>query len=271
MQLPDNKKIYFLSDFHLGVPDAASSLEREKLIVKFLDSIKEDAHTIFLVGDMFDFWFEYRKVVPKGFVRLLGKLAELSDAGIQFHFFVGNHDMWMKNYFQKELNIPVYFKPHVFEFNNYSFYIGHGDGLGPGDHGYKAMKKVFRNPVCQWLFSILPPAVGMGLAHFFSRKSRGDEEHKEEKFLGEEKEWLIIYSKEILQKEKHHFFIFGHRHLPIDYNLTPSPSPAERGEVQSRYINLGEWMNYCTYGVFDGKELELKSFTGKENKIVRHA
>jgi UDP-2,3-diacylglucosamine hydrolase len=257
--LPPNKKIYFLSDFHLGVPDAATSLQREKLIVQFLDTIKEDAHTIFLVGDMFDFWFEYRKVVPKGHVRLLGKLAELSDAGVQLHFFVGNHDMWVKNYFQQELNMPVYFKPQVFTFNNTSFYIAHGDGLGPGDHGYKMMKKVFRSPVCQWLFSVLPPAIGVGLAHYFSGKSRGGPAHSEEKFLGEEKEWLLIYSREILQKEKHHFFVFGHRHLPIDYRLT----------TESRYINLGEWMNFCTYAVFDGTDMELKSFTGKDDKIVK--
>ena len=259
MQLSPNKKVYFLSDFHLGVPDAATSLQREKLIVQFLDSIKEDAQTIFLVGDMFDFWFEYRRVVPRGYVRLLGKLAELTDAGTQLHFFVGNHDMWMKDYFQKELNIPVYFKPQIFSINNFSFYIGHGDGLGPGDHGYKMMKKVFRSPVCQWLFSILPPVIGVGLAHYFSGKSRGQADHSEEKFLGEDKEWLIIYSKEVLRKEKHHFFVFGHRHLPIDYRLSP----------ESRYINLGEWMNYQSYAVFDGKELQLKSFTGKEDKIVK--
>lgn len=259
MQLPPNKKVYFLSDFHLGVPDAATSLQREKTIVQFLDVIKADAHTIFLVGDMFDFWFEYSKVVPKGHVRLLGKLAELSDGGIQLHFFVGNHDMWMKNYFQQELNIPVYFTPQVFTFNNTSFYIAHGDGLGPGDQGYKFIKKVFRSPLSQWLFSILPPAVGMGLAQYFSRKSRGSEEHEEEKFLGEEKEWLIIYSRQVLQKEKHNFFVFGHRHLPIDYRLSN----------ESRYINLGEWMNFCTYAVFDGRNMELKSFTGKDDKIVK--
>ena len=261
MQLPPDKKAYFLSDFHLGVPDAATSLQREKLIVQFLETARADAHTIFLVGDMFDFWFEYRKVVPRGYVRLLGKLAELSDAGIQLHFFVGNHDMWMHNYFQKELNIPVYFAPQVFSFNNCSFYIGHGDGLGPGDHGYKMLKKVFRSPVCQWLFGILPPVVGMGLAHYFSGMSRGEEEHPEEAFLGEEKEWLLIYSREVLQKEKHNFFIFGDRHLPIDYRLSS----------ESRYINLGEWMNFQTYAVFDGKDLQLRSFTGKDHKIVKQA
>jgi len=261
MQLPPNKQVYFLSDFHLGVPDAATSLQREKLIVQFLESIKDKAYTIFLVGDMFDFWFEYRKVVPRGYVRLLGKLAELSDAGIQLHFFVGNHDMWMKDYFQKELNIPVYFQPKVFQVNGCSFYIGHGDGLGPGDHGYKMLKKVFRSSVCQWLFGLLPPVIGMGLANYFSGKSRGEEYHPEEKFLGEEKEWLLIYSRQMLQREKHNFFVFGHRHLPIDYRLS----------TESRYINLGEWMNYQTYAVFDGTEMELKSFTSKNDKIVRKA
>src|SRR3954471_14748004 len=146
MQLPPSKKIFFLSDFHLGVPDHAASLERERLIVRFLDEIKTEAHTIFIVGDMFDFWYEYKKVVPRGFVRLLGKIAELSDAGIAFHFFVGNHDMWMKDYLQQELNMPVYFEPKEFVFNDKKFLIGHGDGLGPKDHGYKALKKVFRNP-----------------------------------------------------------------------------------------------------------------------------
>src|SRR5215213_7006171 len=185
MQIPPGKKIYFLSDFHLGAPDAQSSLQREKRIVQFLSSIKNDAHLIFIVGDMFDFWYEYRKVVPRGFVRLLGKIAELSDAGIDIHFFVGNHDMWMKNYFEKELNVPVYFEPKEFRFNDKKFLMGHGDGLGPGDHGYKAMKKVFRNPVCQWLFGAFPPYFGMKLADYFSQKSRETTGLTEEQFLGE--------------------------------------------------------------------------------------
>jgi len=260
MQLPPDKKVFFLSDFHLGVPDAERSLQREKRIIRFLEEIRHEAHTIFLVGDMFDFWYEYRKVVPRGHVRLLGKLAELSDAGIQMHFFVGNHDMWMKNYFQKELNIPVYFEPKDFVLNNKRFLIGHGDGLGPKDYGYKALKKVFRNPVCQWLFGILPPAVGIGLASYFSGKSRGAQEHPEEKFLGEEKEWLLVHSKQVLKQEHYDYFVFGHRHLPIDYRLNKD----------SRYINLGEWMNFDTYAVFDGTEMHLKSYTGKESKIVKN-
>jgi UDP-2,3-diacylglucosamine hydrolase len=246
----NNKKIYFLSDFHLGAPNAEVSLIREKKIVQFLDEIKHDTQQIFIVGDLFDFWYEYKKVVPRGYVRILGKLAELTDSGIAIHFFVGNHDMWMNDYFQKELNIPVYFEPKTFEFNNKKFMIGHGDGLGPGDAGYKFIKKIFRNKICQSLFGILPPYIGMGIAHYFSNKSRSREDSNIEVFLGEENEWLLTYSKEVLQKEHFDYFIFGHRHLPIDFSLNEN----------SRYINLGEWINYNSYAVFDGNTLELKYY-----------
>ena len=260
MDLKPGKKIYFLSDFHLGAPDHASSLEREKRIVQFLDEIKKDAAEIFLVGDMFDFWYEYRKVVPKGYVRLLGKLAELTDAGISMHFFVGNHDMWMKNYLQAELNIPVYFEPKEFVRNGKLFYIGHGDGLGPGDHGYKRLKKVFRNPACQWLFGILPPTVGMGIANYMSRRSREQTGSTEEVFLGEDREWLLIFSRDALLKKKVDFFVFGHRHLAIDYRLSDS----------SRYINLGDWIHYYTYAAFNGENLELRSHKNKDEKIIKN-
>ncbi len=250
MQLNPGKKIYFLSDFHLGAPNNEQSLVREKKIVQFLDEIKNNAAVIFLVGDLFDFWYEYRKVVPKGYVRLLGKLAEITDAGIPVHIFVGNHDMWMKGYFQEELSIPVYFEPKEFTFSNKKFLIGHGDGLGPGDNGYKVLKKIFRNPVCQWLFGILPPYIGMGLANFLSRRSRAQTGATEEVFLGEENEWLIIYCKELLQKKFYDFFVFGHRHLPIDFRLSD----------KSRYINLGDWIRYFSYASFDGEQLELKYY-----------
>jgi UDP-2,3-diacylglucosamine hydrolase len=260
MQLSPGKKIYFLSDFHLGAPDAASSLIREKRVVQFLEKIRQDAEQIFIVGDMFDFWYEYRKVVPKGHVRLLGKLAELTDSGIPIYFFVGNHDMWMKDYLPQELNIPVYFEPRPFEFNGKKFLIGHGDGLGPGDRGYKAMKKIFRNRFCQWLFGVLPPYVGMGLANYLSRRSRESTGKHEEAFLGEEKEWLIMYSKEILLQQHYDYFIFGHRHLPIDFQLNSN----------GRYINLGDWITYFTYAFFDGKRLVLTTpYPENESKIVR--
>ena len=247
-ELPGNKKIYFISDFHLGAPNAEASLIREKKIIRFLDNIKADAAEIFIVGDLFDFWYEYKKVVPKGYVRILGKLAELTDSGIPIHFFVGNHDMWMRDYFQKELNIPVYFEPVPFEFNGKKFLVGHGDGLGPGDKGYKFIKKIFRNKAAQWLFGILPPAMGMGIAHYFSRKSRAQTGQTDEKFLGEDKEWLIQYSKDVLKTVHYDYLVFGHRHLPIDFKIND----------QSRYINLGDWIKYFSYAVFDGNNLELK-------------
>ncbi len=250
MQLIPGKKVYFLSDFHLGAPDHASSLVREKRIVKFLDSIKNDASVIFIVGDLFDFWYEYKTVVPKGFVRILGKLAELSDAGIVIHFFVGNHDMWMKGYFELELNIKVFHHPEIFEFNDKKFLVGHGDGLGPGDHRYKMLKKIFRNKFSQWIFGIWHPRTGIGMANYFSRKSRAATGQYDEQFLGEGKEWLIIYSREKLQKEHYDYFIFGHRHFPIDFRLND----------ESRYINLGDWIKYFSYAVFDGINLELKYY-----------
>lgn len=259
MQIYPKKNIYFLSDFHLGAPDHTRSLEREKRIVRFLEEIRESAAEIFIVGDMFDFWYEYRKVVPKGFVRLLGKLAELSDAGIALHFFVGNHDMWMRDYFQQELNIPVYYEPQLFERGGKTFLVGHGDGLGPGDHGYKRLKKVFRNPVSKWLFGILPPVMGVGLANYLSRRSRAQTGMSEETYLGPEKEWLIIYAKEQLKERNVDFFVFGHRHLPIDYRLNES----------SRYINLGDWIRYSSFAVFEGGEMNLKSYTGCDDKIIR--
>lgn len=259
MIIPPGKNIYFLSDFHLGAPNAAASLEREKKIVQFLAEIKPQTAALFIVGDLFDFWYEYKKVVPRGYVRLLGKLAEFTDSTIPVHFFVGNHDMWMQDYFQTELGIPVYFEPKEFLFNDKTFYIGHGDGLGPGDAGYKALKKLFRNPICQWLFGLVPPRIGIGVADYLSRKSRAATGTSEEHFLGEEKEWLIAYSNEILHQKKVDYFIFGHRHLPINYRLS----------AESRYINLGDWITFFTYAVFDGREVQLKTAGGDETKIVR--
>lgn len=243
------KKIYFASDFHLGVPTYEKSLEREHKIVKWLESIRSDAEELYLLGDVFDFWFEYKTVVPRGYVRLLGKLAELSDAGIKIHYFTGNHDMWTFDYLEKELNFTIYRAPIEKTYNGKSFFIGHGDGLGPGDHGYKFIKKVFASKICQWLFARLHPNFGLGIANYLSKKSRIATGTTDEKFLGEENEWLVIYSKEILEKKHYDYLIFGHRHLPLDIKIE-----------NSRYINLGEWIQYFTYGVFDGEEFELIPF-----------
>ncbi len=244
------KKIYFLSDFHLGAPDYGTSLAREKRIVSFLDEIKNHTSHIFILGDLFDFWYEYKKVVPKGYVRILGKLAELTDSGIIIKFFVGNHDMWMNGYFEKELNIEVFYEAKEFEFNGKKFFVGHGDGLGPGDHRYKFLKKVFRNKISQTAFGALHPGTGIWIANYMSRRSRIAAGKSDEQFLGEEKEWLVIFSREMLEKKHFDYFIFGHRHYPIDFKLNDS----------SRYINLGDWIKYNSYAVFDGDNVELKYF-----------
>ena len=245
----ENKKIYFASDQHLGAPTPKASLPREKKFVAWLDTIKEDAGTIFLLGDLFDFWFEYKTVVPKGFVRVLGKLAELKDAGIDIYFFVGNHDLWMRDYFQKELNIPVFHKPHEFDINGKIFLIGHGDGLGPNDHGYKRMKKVFTFPFFKWLFRWLHPDIGVRLGHYFSVKNKLISGDVDARFLGEENEWLAQYCRRKLTEKHYDFFVFGHRHLPLEIELNNN----------STYINLGDWIQYFTYGEFM-KTFKLKEF-----------
>ncbi|MDN6279482.1 MAG: UDP-2,3-diacylglucosamine diphosphatase [Psychroflexus sp.] len=250
MQIPEGKKIYFASDNHLGAPNQDESLIREKKFVAFLDKAKEDAAAIFLLGDLFDFWFEYKEVVPKGFVRTLGKLAEISDSGIPIFFFVGNHDLWMDDYFQKELGIEVFHKPQKFVYNDKHFLIGHGDGLGPGDLGYKRMKKVFTNPFSKWLYRWLHPDIGVRLAKHLSVKNKlisGDEDAK---FLGEDQEWLALYAKKKLEEKHWDHFIFGHRHLPMEIKVGP----------KSTYHNLGDWIVHYTYGVFDGDKFELKKW-----------
>ena len=248
--IPKGKKIYFSSDNHLGAPTNEASLPREKKFVAWLDDVKQDAAAIFLLGDLFDFWFEYSTVVPKGFVRTLGKLAEISDSGIPIYFFVGNHDLWMNGYFEKELNIPVYHKPKEFTFNDKTFYIAHGDGLGPFDKGYKRMKKVFTNPVFKFLFKWLHPDIGMRVAQYLSVKNKLISGEHDAKYLGEDNEWLIQYSKSQLHEKHRDFFVYGHRHLPMDLDLGQN----------SKYVNLGDWITYFTYGVFDGTKFELKTY-----------
>ena len=245
-----NKKVYFASDQHLGAPTPEESLPREKKFVAWLDVVKQDAEAIFLLGDLFDFWFEYKTVVPKGFVRVLGKLAEIRDAGIPIYFFVGNHDLWMDDYFEKELNIPVYHQPKEFTINNKTFLIGHGDGLGPEDKGYKRMKKVFTFPLFQWFFRWLHPDLGVKFGQYLSVKNKlisGDEDAK---FLGEENEWLVQYCKRKLETTHYDYFVFGHRHLPLEIKL----------QENSTYFNLGDWIHYYTFGTFNEAGFSLTKF-----------
>ncbi len=247
------KKIYFASDFHLGAPNEKVSRLREKEICAWMDSIREDCEELFLVGDIFDFWFEYKQAIPRGFVRLQAKIASFTDAGIPVHFFTGNHDMWIFDYIPSELGVKLYKQPIQRTFKGKKFYIGHGDGLGPGDHGYKFLKKFFASKICQWMFARFHPNFGIWLANYSSKSSRAATGDSDEKFLGEENEWLAIYSKEMEAKEHHDFYIFGHRHLPLEIDLN----------AHSRYVNLGDWIHYFTYGVFDGEKMELKKWEKK--------
>ncbi len=253
IQLLEGKKVYFASDQHLGAPNDEESRIRELRFVKWLDSIKNDCQVLFLLGDLFDFWFEYKQVVPRGFVRVLGKLAELSDSGIKIYFFTGNHDLWMRDYLEKEIGATVFHDRRHFQINRTQFFIAHGDGLGPGDKGYKRMKKLFRNKLAQFFFYLLHPDFAVWLGINMSRKNKlisGDEDVK---FLGEENEWLAQYARRKLEQEHFDYFIFGHRHMPMEIQV---------GE-NSKYVNLGDWVNHFTYAVFDGNQLKLEGNISK--------
>lgn len=250
MQIPSGKKIFFASDFHLGAPNYEDSLVREKKIIAWLESIENEAHEIYLLGDVFDFWFEYRHSIPKGFVRLQGKIASLTDKGIKIHWFYGNHDMWVFDYIPKELGVELHPTEIQAVYNGKQFFIGHGDGLGPGDHGYKFIKKIFRSKISQWCFARLHPNFGIGMANFFSKKSRVATGNEDATFHGEEKEMLIQYCKTVLEKDNYDFFVFGHRHLPIEFDLPKG----------AKYINTGDWIQYFSFAEFDGEVLSLKYF-----------
>lgn len=260
IELSSGKNIYFASDSHLGAPTAKESYAREIRLTKWLDSVKKDAGAIFLLGDIFDFWFEYKSVVPKGFVRLLGKLAEITDSGIPVYFFTGNHDLWMSGYFEKELNIPVFHSPEIFIIDEKRFFIGHGDGLGPGDKGYKRLKKVFSHPLFIGLFRWLHPDIGLRLGQYLSVKNKLISGSEDVIFLGADREWLVQYAKRKLKTERYDYFVFGHRHLPLEIQL---------GE-KSWYINLGDWIHHFTFGKFDGYNMYLNKFDNTEAEPFNH-
>jgi len=251
------KTVYFASDNHLGAPNHTQSRAREKLFVKWLDQIKYDADEIFLLGDLFDFWFEYKEVVPKGFTRVLGKLAEISDSGIPIYFFVGNHDLWMKDYFQNELGIEVFHQPQVFEFDNKKFYIGHGDGLGPFDKGYKRMKKVFIHPLSKWLFRWLHPDLGVRLARHLSVKNKLISGEEDKHFLGKSEEWLAQYAIKKQEETPVDYYLFGHRHLPMKIKI----------DHKAVYYNLGDWISHFTYGRLKEGKFQLMKYQPEREDV----
>jgi UDP-2,3-diacylglucosamine hydrolase len=251
IELSGNKKVFFASDFHLGLLVSTKEREeaREKKIISWLNSIEEEAQTLFLVGDIFDFWFEYKHAIPKGFTRFFGKIASMVDNGIEVYFFTGNHDLWMFKYLQSELGITIYYDPIELKINNTKLYVGHGDGLGPGDNYYKFLKKIFTNPVAHWMFKWLHPDIGIGFAKRWSRHSRISKGEPDETYLGD-KEYLIQFCKSKESENHHDYYIFGHRHLPLEVDINNT----------SKYFNLGEWVKSCTYGVFDGISFQLKTY-----------
>lgn len=255
------KKLYFISDVHLGLYPYDKSREREKKVVRWLDSIKGDADELFLVGDIFDFWHEHKRVVPKGFVRFFGKLAELSDAGIKIHFFTGNHDVWAYRYLTEEVNATIHTQPIESTYNNKKFLIGHGDGVGPGDRGYKLLKWAFTNKFLQWVFARLHPNFSMWLGTSWSKSSRYSKGIVAEGFVGADKELQILYANSVEEQNAHDYYIFGHRHIPWDLPL--------KGTGKARIINLGDWIYSFTYGEFDGENMHLKQFEGDGSVIRR--
>lgn len=252
----NSKKVYFASDLHLGLPNHELSLPREKLFIKWLDEIKHDTAELYLVGDIFDFWFEYKYVVPKGYNRFLGKIAEFTDSGIPVHFFSGNHDVWMFDYFQKELGIEMHTKQMIKVLDGRKFFIAHGDGLGPWDKGYKLLKSIFTNPTLQWLFARLHPNFSLWFGNQWSVSSRYSKEITHQ-FRGEE-ELITRFTRLELQQTHYDFFIFGHWHSPIIYPLNQS----------SNLVILGDWLVNNTYTVWDGEKLLLKRFNPDGEDVV---
>jgi UDP-2,3-diacylglucosamine hydrolase len=251
LTLDSGKKAFFVSDFHLGAPSYIESRKREQLIVRWLDEVvAPQAHYLFLLGDLFDFWFEYRRAVPKGFVRFLGKLAEINDKGVKLWFFPGNHDMWVDDYFSVELGMRIHRRPLSLQIAGKRFYIAHGDGLGPGDKTYKKLKKVFESRWGRWIFRQIHPDTGIALACYFSSRSRAQHAADDKHFLGED-EWLWQYAQEIDKHSPHDYYLFGHRHLPLDLPV---------GDRGARYVNTGEWLSDYTFAVFDGESLSLETY-----------
>lgn len=242
--MADNGKIYFASDFHLGLPAGAPPGEREKRVVNWLNSITPDAKEIYLLGDIFDFWWEYKLVVPKGFTRFLGTISSITDSGIPVHFFTGNHDMWVGDYLLDECGVIIHTSPVTKIFDGKKIHLAHGEGLGTKDQGYRILLSIFRNKPLRAMYSALHPRIGMGIGHSWSLSSRLGKGITKE-FLGEDKEDLIRYTKSILLTEKVDYFIFGHRHLAMSYKLQDGVE----------IVFLGDWIKNGSYAEWSNNNL----------------
>lgn len=250
--------VYFLSDAHLGSLAIPHGRTQERRLVSFLDHIKHKAQAVYLLGDMFDFWYEYRTTVPKGYTRLLGKISELTDMGIEVHYFYGNHDLWQGDYFEKECGMIVHRHNEVVEVYGQMFYLAHGDGLGSDDKRFKLLRSVFHNRFCQRLFAAIHPRWGMTFGLEWARRSRlKREDGMEPPYRGEANEELIIFAKEYLKTHPDiNFFMFGHRHIELDLMLSR----------QTRLLILGDWITHFSYAVFDGEHMFLENYIEGESK-----
>ncbi len=251
------KKTYFISDVHLGLPNHTESLKREKKLVAWLESVRLETKALYLLGDVFDFWYEYKYVVPKGYVRFLAKIAEFTDSGIPVYFFTGNHDVWAFDYFEQEAGMTIIRKPQTIEISGKRFHMAHGDGLGPADTGFKLLKWLFTNKTAQFMFSRVHPNFALWLGNSWSRKHRYDLELDDLSFQGVENEWLVQYSKTLLKTEKIDYFLFGHRHIAVNLKIE-----------NAQFINLGDWISNFTFAVFDGESLSLQRINGEIISIM---
>jgi len=257
--MAERNRIYFASDLHLGMHPTEDSRTRETYFVDWLEQIRHDAREIWLLGDIFDYWFEYSKVVPRGFVRFLGKLASLADEGIEIHLFPGNHDVWFFDYLPEEIGLTIHQKNLLRTWNNKKFMLGHGDGLLTSDLGYRLLQKVFRNRILQWLYARLHPNGSTSFAQWWSKKSR-NKKGAFVPYLGREKEHQVIFAKSYLKRHSHiDYFIFGHRHVPFQIQIAP----------ESQVVCLGDWICNFTYAVFDGEELQLKKYFEDRGTIIK--
>lgn len=248
-------KTYFASDVHLGFPDRQNSRPRELAFATWLDSIVNDAKELYLLGDIFDFWFEYKHVVPRGYSRIIGRLATLVDNGIKVHFFTGNHDLWVTDYLTSEAGVILHRCPLITEIDGKTFYLAHGDGLGHGDYGYKLLKSFFSNRVLQWLFARLHPNFSIAIAHAWSKKNRYSKGVVAED-IDLKRDILLNYAINLENKQHHDYYIFGHRHRPANIPIC---------DKQATFINLGDWLTHFTYGVLDQHGFELKFFDKPSN------
>ena len=248
--MAEDKKVYFISDLHLGAQYFADPKAKERAVVRWLDSVRHTAADIYLLGDILDYWYEYRYVVPRGYVRFLGKLAELSDAGVRIHWFIGNHDIWIFDYLPSELGIEVIDGSVERDILGKRFFLTHGDGVGRHGLVFTAMRGLFRNRFCQFLFAAIHPRWTIPFAHGWSRQSR--QSHAEcckvpEKAVRCLHEFAEEYSAEHPEID---YFIFGHLHILEDRKL--------RGGAHM--VVLGDWIGLNSYAEFDGDSLVLRSF-----------